>query len=111
MESPTVLSDETAPKLPKNSKENRYYYRNREAILERKKLKRLEDPEFQALQMEKEEKKRIKEEERQQKMKEKSSEKARKKAELLDLSMRPRYVRRKKQEDNSSPDESLKDRP
>jgi hypothetical protein len=28
-------------KLPKNSKENRYYYRNREAILERQRLARL----------------------------------------------------------------------
>jgi hypothetical protein len=29
------------PKLPKNTKENRYYYRNREKILERQKLARL----------------------------------------------------------------------
>lgn len=32
---------EPEQKLPKNSKENRYYYKNREAILEKKRLTRL----------------------------------------------------------------------
>jgi hypothetical protein len=32
---------ESELKLPKNSKENRYYYKNREAILERQRLARL----------------------------------------------------------------------
>lgn len=32
----------TEPKLPKNCKENRYYYRNREDILEKRRQKRLE---------------------------------------------------------------------
>jgi hypothetical protein len=35
-------------KLPKNTKENRYYYRHREEVLERKRQKRMEDPEYQA---------------------------------------------------------------
>jgi hypothetical protein len=38
MESVTA---ETEQKLPKNCKENRYYYRNREKILERQRLARL----------------------------------------------------------------------
>jgi hypothetical protein len=74
-------------KLPKNCKENRYYYRNREQILERKRQKRLEDPEYQAKQKAKEDAKKAKEEEKKQKMKEiakeKSRERAKKKAELL----------------------------
>ncbi len=32
---------ESELKLPKNSKENRYYYKNREAILEKKRIARL----------------------------------------------------------------------
>jgi hypothetical protein len=32
---------ETEQKLPKNTKANRYYYKNREAILEKKRLARL----------------------------------------------------------------------
>jgi hypothetical protein len=32
---------ESEQKLPKNCKENRYYYKNREAILEKKRLARL----------------------------------------------------------------------
>lgn len=45
MEPPTTPESETAPlpevKLPKNTKENRYYYRNRERLLEAKRLARL----------------------------------------------------------------------
>ena len=32
----------TEPKLPKNCKENRYYYKHREEILEKRRQKRLE---------------------------------------------------------------------
>ena len=74
-------------KLPKNCKENRYYYRHREAILEKKRQKRLEDPEYQAKQKAKEEAKKVKEEEKKLKQKEaakeKSRERAKKKAEFL----------------------------
>lgn len=44
-------------KLPKNSKENRYYYRHREDILEKKLQKRLEDPEYAAKYEERQKKK------------------------------------------------------
>jgi hypothetical protein len=90
-------------KLPKNCKENRYYYRHREEILERKKQKRLEDPEYQAKQLAKEEAKKAKEEAKLLKLKEKEEaiksseatrikqkeerarERAKKKAELLGI--------------------------
>jgi hypothetical protein len=81
-------SEQTEQKLPKNCKENRYYYRHREEILEKKRLKRLEDPEYQAKQLAKEEAKKN-EEEKKLKMKEiakeKSRERAKKKAELLGI--------------------------
>jgi hypothetical protein len=91
----------TEPKLPKNCKETRYYYRNREDILEKRRQKRLEDPEYQAKQKEKEEAKKKREEaaliklkekeeaikssesEKKRLQKERSREKAKKKAELL----------------------------
>lgn len=42
MEAPSGAStDPPTVKLPKNSKGNRYYYKNREAILEKKRLARL----------------------------------------------------------------------
>jgi len=47
-------------KMPKNCKENRYYYRHREEILEKNRQKRLNDPNYQAKQKEKEEKKKQK---------------------------------------------------
>ena len=47
-------------KLPKVSKTIRYYYRHREEILEQRRQKRLEDPEYQAKRV-KEEAKRVKE--------------------------------------------------
>ena len=79
--------DKSEQKLPKNCKENRYYYRHREEVLEKQRQKRLEDPEYQAKQKAREEAKRAKEEEKKQKMKEiakeKSRERAKKKAELL----------------------------
>lgn len=64
-------TEETKEKLPKNCKENRYYYRHREEILERKRQKRLEDPEYQAKQKAKEDAKKMKEEEKLKKLKEK----------------------------------------
>jgi hypothetical protein len=82
-----AITSETEHKLPKNCKENRYYYRHREEILEKKRQKRLEDPEYQAKQKAKEDAKRAKEEAKKLKMKElakeKSRERAKKKAELL----------------------------
>jgi hypothetical protein len=80
---------ETECKLPKNSKENRYYYRHREELLEKRRLKRLQDPEYQAKLKEREEKKKQKEEEkkkqREEERKRKAEEKAKKKAELLGI--------------------------
>jgi hypothetical protein len=82
-------TEQTSVKLPKNCKENRYYYRHREEILEKQRQKRLEDPEYQAKQKAREEAKRVKEEEKRQKnkelAKEKSRERAKKKAELLGI--------------------------
>jgi hypothetical protein len=65
-------------KIPKNCKENRYYYKHREEVLERKRKKRMEDPEYIAKMKEREEKKIEKE-----KMKEalKAEQKAKREAE------------------------------
>jgi hypothetical protein len=52
-----VIKSETEHKLPKNCKENRYYYKHREEILEKKRQKRLEDPEYQAKYEERQRKK------------------------------------------------------
>lgn len=46
---------------PKLCKENRYYYRHREEILARQKLKKMEDPEFAARQLAREQLKAEKE--------------------------------------------------
>jgi len=48
MSTETVETLGTDIKLPKNCKEVRYYYRNREQILEKRRLKKLEDPEYKA---------------------------------------------------------------
>jgi hypothetical protein len=72
-------------KLPKNCKENRYYYKHREEILEKRKQKRMEDPEYLAKQKEKEDKKKQKEEENKDKIKEKGRARAKIKAELLGI--------------------------
>lgn len=48
---------EQSETLPKISKGVRYYYRHREEILEQKRQKKLEDPEYQAKLLEKERKK------------------------------------------------------
>ena len=40
--------------LPKNTKENRYYYRHRDEVLARKKEQRMSDPEYRARQEERE---------------------------------------------------------
>lgn len=37
----TSIQSEPEQKLPKNTKANRYYYKNRDAILEKKRLTRL----------------------------------------------------------------------
>jgi hypothetical protein len=88
MEQPTPVTDDGI-KLPKNSKENRYYYRHREELLEKRRIKRLEDPEYQAKLKEREERKKQKEEEkkkqREEERKRKAEEKAKKKAELLGI--------------------------
>lgn len=44
----TNLESNDVLKLPKNCKENRYYYRHREEILERQRKRRIENPEYQA---------------------------------------------------------------
>ena len=75
--------EEEIRKLPKNCKENRYYYRHREDILEKKRIERQETPEYQAKQIAKEEAKRVKEEAKLMEKQERSRERARKKAELL----------------------------
>lgn len=72
-------------KLPKMCKEIKYYYRHREEILEKKRLKKLEDPEYQAKQKAKEEAKKAKEEAKEEAKKMKSIERAKKKAELLGI--------------------------
>lgn len=51
-------------KLPKNTKTIRYYYRNRDEILEKYRLKKLEDPEYQAKLKARENTKKAKEEAR-----------------------------------------------
>ncbi len=66
MESPTnITSDATSVNsgiiLPKNSKENRYYYKHREEILEKMKEKRMQNPEYKAKMEEREKKKAEKE--------------------------------------------------
>ena len=66
-------------------KEMKYYYRHREEILEKKREKRLEDPEYQAKQNAKEEKKMQKEEEKKRNIKEKGRNRAKMKAELLGI--------------------------
>ncbi len=57
-----TVEQEQEQKLPKNCKETKYYYRHREEILERKKQKRLEDPEYQAKYEERQKKKAEREE-------------------------------------------------
>jgi len=60
----TNPSNDLQNKMPKNCKENRYYYRHREEILAQKREKRLEDPVYQAKQKEKKEAKEKREEEK-----------------------------------------------
>jgi hypothetical protein len=67
MESPTNTAVEASSdnggivvngvKVPPNNKCNRYYYRNREQILEKRLLKKLENPEYKAKYEEKQKKK------------------------------------------------------
>jgi hypothetical protein len=83
MDANIVSAEQSEQKLPKNNKCNRYYYRHREDILEKKRQKRLEDPEYQAKQKAKEDAKKAKEEEKQRQKEERGRERAKKKAELL----------------------------
>ncbi len=61
---PTNRTDISGIKVPKNCKENRYYYRHREEILANRLNKKLEDPEYKAKYEEKQRKKKEKEENR-----------------------------------------------
>lgn len=75
----------------KVSKVMRYYYKHREEILEKRRQKKLNDPEYQAKQKAKEEEKRQREEEREEKRKEekkrKAQERARARAEHLGIQL------------------------
>ena len=65
MDSQVVSEANAVPvdvKIPKNCKENRYYYRHREEVLARKKEQRMVDPEYRARQELKEQKKLEREE-------------------------------------------------
>jgi hypothetical protein len=73
-------SDNGSVKIPKNSKENRYYYKHREEILEKRLLKKLENPEYEQKQGLKAQKELLKAEKQRLKA-EKESEKQRLKAE------------------------------
>lgn len=48
--------DNQSFKIPKDCPSNRYYYRNREAILEKKKLQKQLDPEYMKRKLEREQK-------------------------------------------------------
>ena len=52
-----VLENSSTIKLPKDCPSNRYYYRHREAILEKKKLNKQTDPEYLKRKLEREQKK------------------------------------------------------
>lgn len=84
-EVPTVPSDAK----PKVCKEIKYYYTHRDEILQKRRQKRLEDPEYQAKQQVKEAAKKQKEEERvlqhKLQLEERAKERARKRAELLGI--------------------------
>jgi Zn-dependent M32 family carboxypeptidase len=56
--------ENTDIKMPKNTKGIRYYYKNREAILEKRKQQLLQDPEYQAKLLAREQAKQEKEEAR-----------------------------------------------
>ena len=77
---------EQSETLPKISKGVRYYYRHREEILEQKRQKKLEDPEYQAKLLEKERKKAEKAEEA-KRLKEARRLRAKKRAEILGIQL------------------------
>ena len=60
-------------KLPKLNKNTRYYYRHREEIAAARKERLMQDPEYQAKQLAKEEAKRAKEEAKQKASEEKEA--------------------------------------
>lgn len=86
-------SVEREPQEPqKVSKLTRYYYKHREEILEKRRLKKLEDPVYQEKQRAKEEAKRAKrekEEQREEEKKRRGQERARAKAERLGIQLEP----------------------
>jgi hypothetical protein len=49
MQQPQAVIEETGIKLPKDSKANRYYYRNRDKILERRREIRMQKKEQEGL--------------------------------------------------------------
>jgi hypothetical protein len=73
------------PTLPKIRKEIKYYYTHHDEILERRRQKRLEDPEYQAKQQAKQQKKEDKVLQHKLKLEERAKERAKKKAELLGI--------------------------
>ena len=87
-------------KLPKMCKEIRYYYRHREELAEKRRQRLLQDPDYQAKQLEKEEKKRAKEEEKQRAKEEakrvKEEEKEAKRLEKLKEKEQAKEAKRKK---------------
>ncbi len=72
-------------KIPKDNKSNRHYYRHREEILEKRRQKKLENPEYVAKMQERERKKQEREALRQEEKEKKKAEKVNKKKEALGL--------------------------
>ena len=83
---------ESEQKLPKNSKENRYYYRHKTEILEKKLQKKLEDPEYRA-KYEERQRKKAEKEELERKKSEKRELKKKAIAELLNSDKNPSGVK------------------
>jgi hypothetical protein len=76
---------------PKLCKENRYYYRHREEILARQKLKKMEDPEFAARQLAREQLKAEKER--------KAAEKEEKRKQEEELKLDREYIQQQQKEE------------
>jgi hypothetical protein len=79
----TAVTEQVSLKVPKNNKYNRYYYKHRDDILEKIRLKKQEDPEYQAKQKAKEDAKIAKELEKIRLKEERKRERGMKKAALL----------------------------
>jgi membrane protein involved in colicin uptake len=79
----SVESTENTVKLPKSTKGLRFYYRHREEVLEQRRKKKLDDPEYQAKLKAREDAKKAKEEARREKEeRKKAKEEERKKKEM-----------------------------